>query len=213
MFLAIATSPLTRAQPVPPPSNPAAALFLRRQCGAAPGRTEDLRELLAELDGYATGSNLLVRPPDFGNRTCPYCRNQFEPSRSHPHQLVCSSAECQRRRRADYHRKKLAKDPLYHALCEDSQKTWKQRNPDYMKQYRASHRKVKPGRPAVRPRIAEIKRLLTSLRNNLVKNTSALLVTRSAPGIWVIAPKKMAGDKNTLAPTHVIVIQGLKLSE
>ena len=153
-----------------------------------------------------------MRPFDSENRTCPYCEKQFKPSRSHPEQKVCSAADCQRRRRADYHRKKLTKDPLYRALCEDSQETWKQRNPDYMKNYRASRRKPS-GRKTVPPRIAELKRLLTRIRNTLVKNTPALRVTRCASGIWLIAPKHAAADKNTLAPTHVIVIQGVTLPE
>jgi hypothetical protein len=47
--------------------------------------------------------------------------------RSHRDQKVCSSRRCQSRGRTDYHRMKLSKDP-HRALCEDSQKTWKQRN-------------------------------------------------------------------------------------
>jgi hypothetical protein len=127
--------------------------------------------------------------------------------------VVCSSDDCQRRRRADYHRKKVIKDPLYRALCQDSQDMWKQRNPEYMKQYRAGRRGAKADRPAIRPRIAELERLLTRVKNNLVKNTSALRVTRCAPGSWLIAPKRLADDKNTLASTYVIVIQGITFDE
>ena len=123
--------------------------------------------------------------------------------------MVCSSGDCQRRRRADYHRKKLKKDPLYRALCRDSQETWSEQNPEYMKRYRAGQREAKPDRPAVQPLITELKRLLTSVKNNLVENTPALRVTRCAPNIWVLAPKRKADDKNTAAPTHVIVIHGL----
>lgn len=127
--------------------------------------------------------------------------------------MVCSSPECQRRRRADYHRNKLNKDPLYRVLCQDSQETWKKRNPEYMKKYRAGQRKAKRGRPAVHQQIAELKRLLASIKNSLVKNTPALRVTRCAPGIWLVTPKKAAGDKNTFAPTNVVVIQGLTLGK
>jgi len=88
---------------------------------------------------------------------------------AHPHQMVCSSGDCQRRRRADYHRKKLKKDPLYRALCRDSQETWSEQNPEYMKRYRAGQREAKPDRPAVQPLISELKRLLTSVKNNLVE--------------------------------------------
>jgi hypothetical protein len=165
------------------------------------------------LDGHGFRFNDLVRPRDFENKTCPYCGNQFKPSRSHPHQVVCSSGDCQRRRRADYHRKKLIKDPLYRALCQDSQEMWKQRNPEYMKQYRASQRETKPGRPAVRPAVRELERLLSLAKNTLVKNTSAFQVRRYASGVWLVTPKNMAADKNTFAPAHVIVIQGITLDE
>lgn len=154
-----------------------------------------------------------MRPRDFENRTCPYCGNEFKPSRSHPHQAVCSSEDCQRRRRADYHRKKLKKDPLYRALCRDSQDTWKERNPEYMKQYRASQRVAKPDRSAVRPAVRELERLLSILKNNLAKNTSALQVRRCASGVWLVAPRNITTDKNTLTPTNVIVIQGITLDD
>ena len=153
--------------------------------------------------------NAIVRPRDLEIRKCPYCGQQFKPLRSHPHQMVCSSGDCQRRRRADYHRKKLKKDPLYRALCQDSQETWLEQNPEYMKRYRAGQREAKPDRTAVDPLVIELKRLLTCVKNNLVKNTSAILVTRCAPNIWVLAPKRKADDKNTSAPTHVVVIHGL----
>jgi hypothetical protein len=123
--------------------------------------------------------------------------------------MVCSSGDCQRRRRADYHCKKLKKDPLYRALCQDSQQTWLEQNPEYMKRYRADQRKAKPDRTTVDPLVIELKRLLTCVKNNLVKNTSAIRVTRCAPNIWVLAPKGKADDKNNSAPTHVIVIHGL----
>jgi len=38
--------------------------------------------------------------------------------------VVCSQPECQRRRRADYHRKKLATDSEYREVVRDSQKQW-----------------------------------------------------------------------------------------
>jgi len=125
--------------------------------------------------------------------------------------MVCSSGDCQRRRRADYHRKKLKKDPLYRALCQDSQETWLEQHPEYMKRYRARQREAKADRTAVDPLVIELKRLLTGVKNNLVKNTSAILVTRCAPNIWVLAPKRQADDKNTSATTHVVVIRGLAL--
>lgn len=151
----------------------------------------------------------LVHPPDFNNRKCPYCGKEFKPSASHRDQKICSAPDCQRRRRIEYHRKKLVKDPLYRALCEDSQKTWKQRNPGYMKQYRASHREARIGGASLRPAVCELERLLSHVKNNLVKNTSAFRIKRCAPGIWFVAPRTPAGDKNTLGSIQVIILQGI----
>jgi hypothetical protein len=49
---------------------------------------------------------------------------------------VCSQPECQRRRRTDYHRKKLATDAEYHQVALESQKQWREEHPDYQKQWR-----------------------------------------------------------------------------
>ena len=162
------------------------------------------------MDGHAIGCNVRTLPIE--NRNCPYCGNQFKPSRSHLQQVVCSEDACQRRRRADYHKKKLKKDPLYRAVCEDSQEIWRQQNPEYMKQYRAKQRVAKSGRAAMRP-VVELKRLLSLVKNNLVKNASAFRVTRCGPAVWLVSPKRTTADKNTFANTHVVVIQGVTLDE
>ena len=101
------------------------------------------------------------------------------------------------------------KDPLYRALCEDSQKTWKERNPDYMKQHRASQRDAVFGRPVLRPAVRELEQLLSHVKNNLVKNTSAFRVKRCAPGIWLVTLRRPAADKNIPLTTQVVMIQGI----
>jgi hypothetical protein len=53
-----------------------------------------------------------------------------------PQQSVCSRPECQRQRRTDYHRKKLATDTEYHQVALESQKQWREEHPDYQKQWR-----------------------------------------------------------------------------
>jgi hypothetical protein len=187
---------------------------------ASPVSTDPLsvgRTVVTKGTGQAAAcfasSNSVMRPLDFDSRTCPYCGTQFKPSRSHPQQKVCSSDECQRRRRTEYHRKKVKKDALYSAVCKDCQETWKKQNPDYIKQYRARKRKAKGSSPTANARIVELRRLLTAVMNNLAKNTSAIQVTHSAQGIWLIAPKKPPNEKNILTLTHVIVIQGVVLDE
>jgi hypothetical protein len=125
---------------------------------------------------------------------------------------VCSSDDCQRRRRADYHRRKLNKDPLYRALCKDSQETWKQRNPDYMKQYRAEHRNAPPdhrGRRSLPESVADFERLLSLVKNTLVENNPPVRIKRCDAGVWLVDATRSAVGKNILAPTYVVIIQGL----
>ena len=71
-----------------------------------------------------------------GERRCLYCQQNFQPSKFQRRQAVCGEADCQRRRRADYHRAKLAADPEYRDVCRDSPRKWRSCNPDYWKQYR-----------------------------------------------------------------------------
>ena len=82
-----------------------------------------------------------------------------------------------------------------------------------MKHYRATKRGAKLGRQEVRPAVRELERLLTLVKNNLAKNTSAFRVKHCAPGFWLVGPKRMAADKITLLPAQVIVIQGITAGE
>src|SRR6516225_6959797 len=60
------------------------------------------------------------------DRRCPYCQQVFWPDPYHPQQLVCSQANCQRQRRRDYHRQKIASDPVYHQVCVESPRKWRE---------------------------------------------------------------------------------------
>ena len=46
-----------------------------------------------------------------------FCRQPFVPSPYRPQQLVCSAQECQRRRRAEYHRRKRHADSVYRQVA------------------------------------------------------------------------------------------------
>ncbi|HVN78729.1 MAG TPA: hypothetical protein VMW38_07010 [Terriglobia bacterium] len=130
-------------------------------------------------------------------KVCLYCKKKFQPSRYRPDQRVCSSADCQRRRRNDYHRNKLATDPIYREQCRDSQKDWRARNPSYMRHYRA--------RPAGDSDLTgELRLLLESVKNNVA------LDLKSIDGrAWLVFPSGMALEKNTLASAKIIVLQGI----
>ena len=72
-------------------------------------------------------------------RCCRYCQQAFEPSKVRADQRVCSQPECQRRRRADYHRRKIATDAEYAQVVRDSQRKWRHTHPDFQKTYWQSH--------------------------------------------------------------------------
>jgi hypothetical protein len=116
-----------------------------------------------------------------GDRRCRYCQKSFPPSKFQPRQAVCSEAVCQRKRRAEYHRRKIAVDPEYREVTRDSPRKWRTRNPDYWKRYRKEH-----------PKAVERNRQQQKLRDrrqrlrNLANNTSALDLKHSAAAVWLV---------------------------
>ena len=71
-----------------------------------------------------------------GERVCRYCQRSFQPSKFQPAQTACSDPAYQRRRGNDYHRRKVASDPVYRQVCQDSAQKWRAEHPGYWKQLR-----------------------------------------------------------------------------
>ena len=143
-------------------------------------------------------------------KTCPYCKQRFLPSRFHPDQRICSSADCQRRRRADYHQRKLDEDPGYQEQCRHSKEKWREENPNYMKRYLAKRRARNRSSTGDSSVVNELERLLDLARNNRVLDLKSFDAT-----ILLVCPKDTAGEnntfafeKNTLAHAQLIVLQG-----
>lgn len=96
---------------------------------------------------------------------CRYCRQAFQPNRYHPQQQVCNQPACQSQRRSDYHRQKIASDPVYQQVCLDSPRKWREVNPGYWKKYRQDHpQQVERNRR--QQRLRDQKRRLANLANN-----------------------------------------------
>jgi hypothetical protein len=123
-------------------------------------------------------------------RCCPYCQRSFQPSPYRLQQRVCSQPECQRHRRADYHRKKIQTDPVYAQVVQDSRKQWREEHADYQKSYWRTH-------PEDR------QRRVTSL----VKNNLALDLKRSDAEVWLVGPDAANLVKNNVAFPEVMVFQ------
>lgn len=143
-------------------------------------------------------------------KTCAYCMLAFLPSRFHPEQTVCTSADCQRRRRADYHKRKLANDPAYLEQCRHSQEKWRNQNPDYMKRYLTNRRARKRSSVRNSTVVQELERLLDLAKSSRVFDLKATDAT-----ILLVCPNDRAGEKNTLAfekntlaHAKLIVLQG-----
>ena len=139
-----------------------------------------------------------------GERRCRYCQQVFQPSKFQPRQAVCSGAECQRKRRIDYHREKIVADPEYREVCRDSRRKWRDRHPDYWKQYREKH-----------PEAAEHNRQQQKFRDrkrrlrNLANNTSALDLKHSAAQVWLVGPGAAHLANNNSALAQIWVIEAL----
>jgi len=67
------------------------------------------------------------------------CGDFFRPCQQVPGQRYCSKKTCQQARKNEWNRKKYATDPDYREYKQVSGDRRKKNNPDYWKDYRASH--------------------------------------------------------------------------
>jgi hypothetical protein len=139
-----------------------------------------------------------------GIRQCRYCERSFQPSKFQPRQSVCGDAACQRRRRADYHRQKIAADPEYRQVCLDSPQKWRSRNPDYWRQYRKQHPQAVE-RNRQQQHVRDQKQRLRDLANN----NSAFDLKHSAAEIWLLGAGLQNLANNNSAPAQVWILQPL----
>jgi hypothetical protein len=137
-------------------------------------------------------------------RRCRYCERIFQPSKYQPGQSVCSEPDCQRRRRADYHRLKIAADPEYRLVCRDSPQKWRSRNPDYWRRYREQH-PAAVQRNRQQQQVRDQKRHLRDLANN----NSAFDLKHSAAEIWVLGAGLQGLANNNAALAQVWILEAL----
>lgn len=137
-------------------------------------------------------------------RRCRYCQKLFQPSKYQPCQMVCGDPACQRKRRTDYHRQKIATDPEYREVCRDSPRKWRARHPDYWKRYRSDH-------PAVAERNRQQQQARDRRRRlrHLANNTSAVDLKHSAAQVWLVGAGAAHLANNNSVPAQVWVIETL----
>ena len=71
-------------------------------------------------------------------RACQHCHNFFSPLRN-PQQRFCSSRVCQNVRKAIWRGARLENDPDYRENHHHAYQKWREHNPGYWKNYRATH--------------------------------------------------------------------------
>jgi hypothetical protein len=137
-------------------------------------------------------------------RCCRFCQQSFEPAKIRLEQSVCSQPECQRRRRAEYHRHRIATDLEYAEVVRDSRRKWREAHPGYQKTYRQAH-------PAAVERNCQLQRQRDAHRRVqfLVKNNLALDLKRCTAEAWLIGPAARDLVKNNLAPCQMFIFQPL----
>jgi len=137
-------------------------------------------------------------------RRCLYCERSFQPSKYQSGQLVCSDSGCQRRRRADYHRQKIAADREYRQVCLDSPQKWRARNLDYWRRYREQH-PAAVERNRQQQHVRDQKQRLRDLANN----NSVFDLKHSASGVWLVGAELQNLANNNSAPAQVWVLEAL----
>jgi len=138
------------------------------------------------------------------DRRCRYCQQVFEPVPYHPQQRVCSQPDCQRQRRRDYHRRRIASDPVYRQVCLESPGKWREAHPGYWKQYRRDH-------PQQMKRNRQLQQLRDQKRRvrNLANNNLAIDLKRSAAEVWLVGPAVDDLANNNLAASQLLILQSV----
>jgi hypothetical protein len=137
-------------------------------------------------------------------RRCRFCDRLFQPSKFQPRQAVCSDLECQRRRRSESRRQKIAADPEYRQVCRDSSRKWRARNPDYWRQ-RRERNPASAARNRQQQRLRDHKRRLRRLANN----HSAFDLKGSAAQVWLAGAGLEHLANNNSARGQIWVLEAL----
>ena len=86
-------------------------------------------------------------------KRCAHCGCPLDLNPRVKNQRYCKKKECQRVRKRLWQKKKVATDPDYRANQQECNKAWREKNPDYWRNYRKNH-----------PRYVQRNRLLQKVR-------------------------------------------------
>jgi hypothetical protein len=142
-----------------------------------------------------------MRERVMGERVCRDCQNSFQPSKFQPAQAAGSDPDCQRRRRNDYHRRKVATDPVYRLVCLDSVQKWRAEHPGYWTQLCERN----PGR-AERNRQRQRQRDQQRRQRRLANNNAAPHLANNSPAIPQVIELKAAAPSCQQQPSGQTVV-------
>ena len=100
-------------------------------------------------------------------KKCKACGCDFKPGLRQPNQAYCTKIKCQKTRKTNWQRDKLANDEFYRQNQQDCKDEWKKKNPDYWKNYRKKNPEY-----AQRNREMQRERNRTNRRKNATKSIS-----------------------------------------
>lgn len=115
------------------------------------------------------------------NPLCKACGRSFIPRPQSLRQSYCSSSDCQQERRREWRRNNRHTNPVCRDNQAQAQQAWRQRNPDYSRNYRSSH-----------PNYTDRNRTLQSVRNakakllKIAKGNVSILAAPFPSGIYQI---------------------------
>ena len=138
-------------------------------------------------------------------RVCRQCGQSFIPSVFRPsQQQTCSAPECQRRRKAAYHRARYRTDPEYREVCRESDGKWRERQREYQARYRQAHPDY-----VERNRSAQSRRDRKRKLRDLVKNNLAFDVKSASADVWLAGSEAGNLVKNNLAISEILIFQAV----
>ena len=137
-------------------------------------------------------------------RRCPYCQSNFESTKTHPSQQVCSQPQCQRQRRADYRRRKLNSDPAYAEGCRQSARQWRKQHSNYWSEYRRAHPESSRRNRQQQQNRDQKRHLLRLANNTLASNLRPCPAT-----VWLLGTGFDHLANNTPAPAQLWVLEAL----
>jgi hypothetical protein len=114
---------------------------------------------------------------------CAHCRRRFVPNPRSKTQRFCSHTPCQRARKAQWQRDKMATDPDYQANQRDARRAWQNRHRTYWRQYRQRHLAYRE-----RNRLLQQHRDQSRRVKPLAKMEASRSISFVKPGIYHLIP-------------------------